>query len=279
MIEYNNTQEKKINLDEKTFCRNNKYVLTLYLCRDLETLCIKRCCYHGPVKFYHINDVPSLKEIINIAEKPESIKKDTNAKNLPKICENCNSLGKIKQIRFDISHACNLNCYHCCEGDQHKDTLESKKLYFRLLKESVDLCENIQFTAAGEPFIYYEEVIDFLNSLAGHKVKNCGFVTNLSLLNIQRIDKLKQISEKTHIDYSFLVSIDGFDKASFERTRCGANYDIFLENLKYLSKTFNKIIIGFTNKKINDDQMAHIEDFCKMFGIRDYIIHYDSTEE
>jgi MoaA/NifB/PqqE/SkfB family radical SAM enzyme len=183
----------------------------------------------------------------------------------------------ITKIAFNLLRACNLHCYRCCEGISHKSPKIYTDLYFRFLNESKELnnINTIQLTGVGEPFIYYNKTLEFLKSLKNTNIKSVNIITNATLLNKEKILQLKETSLETNVKYQFTVSMDGFDKISFEKMRCGATFEKVVENVLLLKENFEEILISFTEKEINKDQSSKGDSFCKEHNLT--IIKYKDT--
>ena len=92
------------------------------------------------------------------------------------------------------------------------------------------------------------------------------FSTNATLLSKKRILELKEISEKTKVEYTFDISLDGITKETYEATRVGANFEKVISNINILKKFF-KFRMSFTYKKTNiSDNKDDIIKFFKNLG-------------
>ena len=184
---------------------------------------------------------------------------------------------------MSISHACNLNCYHCYFDGQHYDTPEMKKAYFdTLYKIKGHQLDKILLTDNGEPFIYYDEILEYIQSLSQNDTKSIEITTNLTLLNKEKIVKLYKAITMANIDYRFIVSLDGITKKTFEATRIGANWEQVINNLKTLISLFGneKIVVSYVIRKpaLKDAPFAR-SFFRKKFGIKTdiYYDYYDNV--
>ncbi|MCF0126126.1 MAG: hypothetical protein HUJ68_10315, partial [Clostridia bacterium] len=191
---------------------------------DLKKINLFRCCYLEPYKSIDVSDINNIdiKELFNESLSLSPILQEP----IKDRCFSCNNLSqKLEKISISLSRACNLNCYHCF-FNEHKDTPEMKNAYFSLLEKTKGLSlEELKLTDIGEPFFYFIDTFNFLKKLSFKKdTKKIIFITNLTLLNINRIKLLKKISDITHIQYEFNVSIDGITKETYENTRIGGNF-------------------------------------------------------
>lgn len=257
-------------------CIYNKTLKLTYLYNSDE-IAFSRCCLLGFYKKISFEEYIKtlcncgIKKFIDeaICQNPEQYIKN----HLANSCNDCN-FGKgfekeITNIVVDFEKTCNLNCFHCPVGDHSKNNL-SYIAYFLTLHYLKNLkLKTISLTQTGEPFYYYDELIEFLSSLDGSYTENIEFTTNLTLLNEQRILKLKQISKKTKVNYIFNVSIDGISKETYEAIRIGANFDHVISNLKLLKNTFSdsNIRVSYVYKKPNfNEKNEDIISFFKEIG-------------
>jgi sulfatase maturation enzyme AslB (radical SAM superfamily) len=153
-----------------------------------------------------------------------------------------------------------------CEELNNSDTL-FKVLNFLKNKE----LDSLSFDANGEIFIHYYRLIDFLSGLSTNNFKKLSFITNGTLLDVERIYRLKQISYQTGIGYNFIVSLDGCTKETYEATRPGANFEKVIETIHNLLKYFNVEII-FTIKKTNLQDADKIENFTFTLDTLKYLL-------
>ena len=220
---------------------------------------LARCCFLYAFSHLTLEEYGKIEDIIDYAENSKiNYAKSSN------ICvAKCYLEKKIKQVDVGISHACNMHCMNCF-FKEHKDTPEMKKAYFdTLYKIKGHQLDYILLTDAGEPFFYYYATIDFLKSLSLNDTKNVRITTNLSFLNEDRIKQLKDISMSTHVNYEFIVSINGITKETYEATRIGGNFEKCMKNLKCLSQYFDNIVISYVITDIAKAETLLVKDFFK----------------
>ena len=163
-----------------------------------------------------------------------------------------------------------MNCYHCFH-DTHKDLPLLKETYINTLyKLKGHNLDEISPTTAGEEFIYYNEIRNWLKTLTPNDVKKIKHQTNLTLLNREKILELKQISDETKVKYFFMPSIDGITKETYEATRIGGTFEVVMQNLKDLVDVFGpqNVKPSFTIKKTNVLDIQNIISFFRNnFGV------------
>ena len=175
---------------------------------------------------------------------------------------------------------CNFSCYHCCSGFDHSDNspftvyfsndekLERKNILFKVLKKIIELkkVSSITLDGSGEIFIYYKELIEFIQTEAKKKdfnIKNIVFLTNGSLLDNYKIEELYKLGRDNNINFIFFVSIDEL----YGKKSRNMNGIQLLPNIINLGKKF-QVIINLTVKKVNEDQVFKVRDCFKKLGFK-----------
>lgn len=237
-------------------CINKDY---LYISLVGNKIALSRCCYINsyitlePADFFKL----SLKDLckLNYIIKPDMYCGEEN-------CE----IENIKNIVVSISKACNFHCEKCTIS-QHSDSLYEKDLYFKVLNHISNFKLNsIELTRSGEPFYYWDEIINYLKTLNSKNIKQVFFTTNGSLLSKKRIIELYTIQNATNIKYIITVSIDGINKKHYKKIRHFSFYKI-IKIVKILKKFF-EVRINYTYKKTNDVDIFSILTFFNRIGIR-----------
>lgn len=228
-----------------------------------------RCCFLKPQAILSLDDYNKINPIDYI----ESL--DNSRKEFVPMWANhcnleCDLNSKIKTVLLGLSYACNLKCYHCFH-DIHKDFPLLKKTYIdTLYKLKGHDLDEISPSTAGEEFIYYNEICDWLKTLTLKDVKKIKHQTNLTLLNKDRLLELKQISDDTNVNYFFMPSIDGITKETYEATRIGGNFEVVMQNLKDAVDIFGiqNVKPSFTIKKTNISDIPNIINYFRdNFGL------------
>lgn len=237
-------------------CKEQHDLQILYYDHDFEnqkfSIQMCRCCFLKPqaiLSLKQFNEIDPIEYIESHDNSRKEFVPDWEGH-----CDlNCNLNSKVKTVLLGLSYACNLNCYHCFHSI-HKDLPELKETYIKTLyKLKGHNLDEISPSTAGEEFIYYNEVRDWLKTLTPKDVKKVKHQTNLTLLNKERILELKQISDETKVKYFFMPSIDGITKESYESTRVGGNFEVVMQNLKDLVEVFGvqNVKPSFTIKETN----------------------------
>lgn len=226
-----------------------------------------RCCYIEPFLKISLEDFYKIEDFISFCEE-----KEIKPKRIPirDICsERCQIQNKIKYVSISVTHLCNLSCFHCCSlTTKQKEEKKVVDLQFDLVKKIKNI-EVMGLIGTGEIFCYYEELTKTLNELNNNDVKVINFITNLTLLDKNRIDELKKISDKTKIRYIFSPSIDGISKETYEAIRIGANFEKVIDNLKYIIQVFgnDNVYVNYTLKKPAFKEVKNVHSFFEHIGV------------
>lgn len=283
-----NIKHEKVNINKMQFDFNCLYPQgALWITYDSfnNEIELKRCLWHKPYEKISIENYLKIDDIIQYSIDHEYNEGDCTISEGEKIkChQKCVLPKSIKNVSVSISHACNLNCYHCYFDGNHYDTPEMKKAYFdTLYKIKGHQLDKILLTDNGEPFIYYDEILEYIQSLSQNDTKCIEITTNLTLLNKEKIVKLYKAITMANIDYRFIVSLDGITKETFEAARIGANWEQVINNLKTLISLFGneKIVVSYVIRKpaLKDAPFAR-SFFRKKFGLKTdiYYDYYDNV--
>ena len=180
----------------------------------------------------------------------------------------------ISYIELGTLAGCNLQCYNCCSGDNHQYSVsENDKYYYKLL--DLIISSDIHLTdfligTSGEIFMEREKLLPYLEKVDGSKIKQISFISNLTLLDKDYIQKLKDISIKNHFNLLLICSIDGISKETYESIRIGANFDkvmhIFADAVNILGQ--NSIKVNYVRKKPNEQESDNeVKNFFNLYNV------------
>ena len=171
---------------------------------------------------------------------------------------------------------CNYYCRTCAKGygPYYAEDLQ-KDIFEKVQRELMPANVKISITGFGEPTLAsnFNEILRMTLD-NGSKVQ---FVTNASLLNFKRIEKL------TRYPVAICLSIDGATKKTFEEIRAGSNFERICEKLAmikklrdiHLSENLSQFSFHFVALKENIQelpdvvQLAHRYRFSSV-GVSDY---------
>lgn len=133
------------------------------------------------------------------------------------------------RLYLESTTKCNFYCRTCSKGyapyhaeDLHEDIFE------KVRREVMPANVRISITGFGEPTMAGD--FDSILQMAVDNGSHVHFVTNGSLLNYERIEKL------TRCPVGITLSIDGATKETFESIRAGSNFDLILDKLGMIKK-------------------------------------------
>ncbi len=246
---------------------------------------LKRCVRHKPFKvltydeFLEIPDIIKYVEDFNYENVSEYIKTDIEFLG----CLPCEALNRPpRHVTVSLSHLCNIDCRNCFFEGRHIEKPGDKTIYFETLnKIKGHKLDTIEFTDQGEPFVYYNDIINYLKTLSLEDTIHVRFFTNGMLLSHERLDELKKLSLETGVNYRFAFSIDGITKETFEAVRRGANFEKVLDNFGYALSLFGKndVYVSYTVKKPALQDAPYAKSFFKKnFGITPNM-YYDLFDE
>ena len=143
-------------------------------------------------------------------------------------------------ISYDQS--CNLKCRSCrtCNinnNSSDKHQILNSTITKKLLNSSW-LNKTKQLVMATQGEVFFSNT--YKNILFSKKLKNLNTLiihTNATLLSPKKLNKLCEHCEKQNIKCLILnVSVDSANKETYEKLRCGANFDILKKNLTGISQ-------------------------------------------
>lgn len=164
-------------------------------------------------------------------------------------------------------------------SEKYDDPLEEKELYLKVLNHiKLFNLESIDIIPLGEPFIYYQDILDFLKTLSNKNIRQINFTTSATLLTKKKINKLFQLQQTSGVKYLFIVSVDGITKKQYESIS-HFSFKKILKIIKWLQKCFD-IRIKYTLKsELNNNSLISIFSFFNKRKIlsRSIIIDVDTT--
>ncbi|HLD28772.1 MAG TPA: radical SAM protein [bacterium] len=137
-------------------------------------------------------------------------------------------------IVIEINNTCNLNCLMCETQSSRRAKGEIEpRLFKKIIDEMASLgYRRVKFTTVGEPLLN-KNLPEYLYYCQERGINGC-LITNGMLIKdfLDRLDK--ENVPLTHL--SLRVSIDGGEKSTYEKIRCGASYEKLIENLDALAE-------------------------------------------
>jgi hypothetical protein len=150
--------------------------------------------------------------------------------------------------------SCNLAC-PTCRDDFITDQVES----FDEVNEIKDSIVFISTSGVGDP-LYSKPTREYLKSINTMKypsLKNVQIHTNAMLLK-------KHWSDISHLHPQLSISIDAADKQTYDVVRRGGNWDLLIENMKFLNEQkFGELWLWFVVQKENYTQIVKFFDLME----------------
>jgi MoaA/NifB/PqqE/SkfB family radical SAM enzyme len=204
---------------------------------------------------------PSLNKLLNTNEVPNNFITIKKFKEKYKI-ESLNDVVNIEtypeQVLFGFDRSCNFKCPSCRkeiipnEDENSNEHIEKLKILKTIEDKFSSHIKSILITGSGDPFyskIYRNYLINF-NSDLYPKLEDIRIITNGKMLNKKMWDNM---SASKHIKY-IEISIDAGTKYTYENiTRLNGDWDILIENLKFLSTltTIDELCVSFVVSEKN----------------------------
>lgn len=165
------------------------------------------------------------------------------------------------RIFYDITYACNLRCKHCFTNSGAKLDAEltlNEKL--RLISEIKKIGTNRLSIAGGEPFIC-PDLFPFLKACKETGI-DVSITTNGTLFNSDIIAQLRECELK-----NLTISFDGATRESVDSIRGAGTYDMAINGLSLLQKSYHRnYSIKTTLMKNNINEIEGIIDIAIMYG-------------
>ena len=222
---------------------------------------IRKSVLDGTYKHCNHNICPSLNRLLNTDFVPENFipiqdfKKIYNINDFQDV-ENMETYPE--HVLFGFDRSCNFKCPSCRKDlvpndDENSDSYKEKIKTLEIIEKKFSShIKTILITGSGDPFfskIYRNYLINF-NPLKYPNLEGINIITNGKLLNekmwnsLGAKDKIKKIE----------ISIDAGTKYTYENvTRLNGNWDILLENLKFIStiETIDSMCCSFVVSEKN----------------------------
>lgn len=213
---------------------------------------VRKSMIDGTFEFCSTNNCPHLSTLVNLnylVKNGPIILKD-------KLPNNFNFKPKgPKSIRFTFDSACNLACPSCRKDfikNSDEITKTSDNIINQIYEKYGDTLEEVSLSGYGDPF-YSTSMINFLQNINESKLPNLKHIhlhTNAILWNPKNWEKIKN---SHRFISSAEISIDAATKETYEKVRRGGNWDLLIENIKFINEidSVKNIIVSFVMQKDN----------------------------
>lgn len=171
-------------------------------------------------------------------------------------------------VYLESTTKCNFYCRTCSKGYDTYFAEDLRESVFEQVKlEVMPAITRISITGFGEPTM--AQNFDKILQMAVDMNALVTFVTNASLLNFERLERLTQIPA------IITISIDGATKETFEEVRAGSNFELTLEKLAmikklrdvHLSESFCQFTFNFVAVRRNIHELPAVVRLAHRFRI------------
>ncbi|MDD4875703.1 MAG: radical SAM protein [Dehalococcoidales bacterium] len=150
-------------------------------------------------------------------------------------------------IDWAITGKCNLNCRHCRGFSEEELSTERAAA---LAAEIIELKPGWVIIEGGEPLLR-GDLFEMLEILRQSQLE-VNLITNGMLLDLQKIDNLKQLGVRV------MISIDGATSATYEAIRTGASFNKVVQAARNCAREGLLEAINFTLLKKNYTEIPEI---------------------
>ncbi|MES9996759.1 SPASM domain-containing protein [Desulfovibrio aminophilus] len=183
----------------------------------------------------------------------------------------------LDNLMFAYDRSCNLSC-PSCRNERYIVSGDAAKLMTKSVRERlIPLLRHVRvlnLNPAGELFASKScrNIMRALESKECSHIK-LDIISNGTLFSERVWARFPGIHDKIR---SVRISTDSCTKSGFEKLRRGANWEIFLQNITFLSELRRKGVIpqlkfSFTYQRDNFREIPSFVDFCTSFGA-DFVI-------
>lgn len=177
-------------------------------------------------------------------------------------------------FQWHITEKCNYRCKHCYQSEYNDDGFEINTLK-NIFHQFLEIHTNsywqefnkkyINFVG-GEPFLKKEfpELLNYINTNAPKKQLHIWILTNGSLLNQEKIDYLKSLS---NISFHFQISIEG-DQIVNDSIRGKWTYKSIIQAIELCTKNNFPLHLSFTLTKLNQDEIMKLIPLIEKHNLR-----------
>jgi radical SAM protein with 4Fe4S-binding SPASM domain len=172
-------------------------------------------------------------------------------------------------VYLEVTHSCNLYCFHCYNkaGRKLKDEMDKESI-FALINDLADLGVMELVLTGGEPLVR-EDIFEIMRYVKSKNIDFCLF-TNGVLLNKEKVKKLKILNPKY-----ISISLDSHNPEIHNRIRGQNCFSKVIKNIDILIEEKIPVRINTTIfKGLNDgqDQIANLISFLLSKSISQIVI-------
>ena len=241
---------------------------------------VRKSVIDGSFKYCDSDKCPYLQKLETdmVAEGP-LVHKNKIPKKYSDIIEKFKNGGSLSPqvVQFSMDQSCNLSCPSCRVEMIMANSSKIKEVNLKIKEIETHFSHSIvglYITGSGDPFVS----VSFRNFLRNFNPKNYPNLKNIHLhTNATKWDKKMWESMSNIHKYvnTCEISIDAGTKDTYEnKTRLGGDWDVLLENLKFISTidTLKIVRTSFVVQKSNYKEMTIFRDMMiDIFGDRAHV--------
>ncbi len=165
----------------------------------------------------------------------------------------------VKEIHWEITNACNLNCKHCLSssGAVRSKELTTEEAY-RAINVFLDSGVSKIYFTGGEPF-FRKDFLNILERVIALGIK-VAIITNTTILQEEILTMIKKM------DIELGISLEGADKEINDLIRGVGSFENIIRVLEFCQKLNIKTSLYTTINAINIDQITKIAEISKKYG-------------
>ncbi len=165
-------------------------------------------------------------------------------------------------IQIEATSKCNLRCPQCSNSRENYSGQHLTLSEFGTILDRLPFSFNLVILSGiGEPLLS-PDLFPVIDSLAEKHIM-CCFYTNGTLLTPQKCEAILQ----RHNVVSLAISCDGAEKKTFENSRVGANFETWLQFVRYFLtrvKEQRPDLLVSVNTLITKQNLDQLEDIIRL---------------
>ena len=220
---------------------------------------IQQTILDGSYKYCSVENCPPLSKLVNTG------KIDLNYFTTPSEFKKMDTTHP-KTISFGYDKSCNLSCPSCRLNVEMADGIELERvnrITDIIIKRYGENLEGLYISPTADPFASksFRKLIATINTTTFPKLKYIHLHTNAILFNQKTWKDLPALKKFLK---AIEISVDAATKETYIDVRRGGNWDVLIENLKFISTLkINEIIISMV---VSDSNFMEMESFYNMMN-------------
>lgn len=178
---------------------------------------------------------------------------------------------KLEVVSVSTSPRCNISC-RFCDIKSHKSVSKNDKaIYFTILNMlKNNNLKQIELTSEGEPFIYKEDTLQYIENLTTNDCKRLEIMSNLTLLTEEDILRIYTASLSNDIEIKILASCSGITNETYKLHHNNDNFERVVNNIKLINSLDMLNCINFVITPENLHELDFFKQFWGEKGVKSY---------